>query len=688
MGRKATQTITPFSGQQSGLNRELALPGKGRLVYNFIVYNGVLEKIPGSELYLASGYGADPIVYLGYFQNRWIWQIAYNLVAETAESSQNEILLASDFDKDPIFSDEWRGRLYLANGKQLRFFDGSTVKELGLPPPGLGVTARQVFTLTDAGGGGSLGAGDYKYTLTFLDGNTDTESLPLGALVGADGLFVSTEFDTTLNPMGWLSVSITGLAANHEVIVSISAAFRSYLENNLPDRVTELRLYRAYDSGNGFGDYQFVTSWVRLGDGFNIASREDFTDTTAQANLGAKIFPEQLNPPPTKSGAVNSGANADETIGPKFIRNWRDQIWMFGAEFPRFMVTDSLKSVSQVNEASDAILYASDTFLPDYAPFNYEIGNRDGQKASGLGVASDTLCIFKERSIYSMLGSDTTNFVPKVIDQKRGCIAPGSLQETPKGIICLSDAGFIIFNGRAESELISKDIDDEVREINREELGKISSTYDSAREIYECHFPKGTALENNRTVYFNLNERAWSVGRAFNARSVKYVQISDRASEKMVGLTAGGHILKVSDGRNVADEGAAILARWRSAEIDFGEKALQKTAHWLYVTAACSVNFIIDVSVYSDYAQGPVFEATDIDSESDYATYASSQTDPDGAIYDTSRYSGRITQKKLKIPVEGIGRSFYVEVTEKENNTDRFYFQILAIELEASILGK
>ena len=94
------------------------------------------------------------------------------------------------------------------------------------------------------------------------------------------------------------------------------------------------------------------------------------------------------------------------------------------------------------------------------------------------------------------------------------------------------------------------------------------------------------------------------------------------------------------------------------------------------------------MSIFGDYMQGTIFELNNIDSNSSFAVYASSATDPKGAIYGSDRFTGDLVTKQLKIPVEGVANNFQVEVEEKQSVDDRSQFELLAISLEVSGMGR
>ena len=697
-------SIRTMMGQASGYNPEGLDPKKALVAYNFYLQNGMMKKIPGSSLYLHSSYGSSPIPWLAFFQSRAIWQLGQNLLIETSEGSQTETLLASDFDTDTIRSDVWQEKIYLANGKQLRFYESDNVFDLGVYPPGNGKVPRQMFEGSDVGPG-SL-SGEVRYTITVANSVTETESLPIGSLPDELGLFNTAEFDSDTNPLGWITLIFSGLTSRALSIV-FDLTFRTWLKENVSPQVDIVRIYRAQDTGSGLSDYRLLAGYdfdafvdyvgpdplLPIEGVGAITSPGEYIDdgsgVQAQASLGAILLPEDKAPPPTRDSVVNAGA-AETAVGPKFVRFWRDSLFLFGSNFPTYTVTDSFKGVSDKNFAVSDFLYGSDTSLPEYYPFNWEIGSGDGQEPTGIAVVGDVLCLFKERSIYTLVGTSLNNFVPKIQDEVRGCIASGSLQETPYGAMCLSAAGVIRFGGTGASEIISDDILDVIQSINKSALNVIASSYDPIQEIYTLYYPSGTATQNNMQAQFSIKDRGWTTGeRARFIASAVTIPKTDAPYKSLVATAAGGYLLNISSRETVSDyEDQRITAYWRSAPFDFGEPGLNKRLSWLYVRARCAVNWIASVAVYCDEGQAYVFQLDDANSESVISRYASSQTDPDGAVYDESRYVGEQTETLLKIPINGIGREFFVEITEASMTEERHSFDLISVDIDAELLAR
>lgn len=694
--------IPGFQGQASGYNPQSIDPRKALVAYNFYLQNGMLKKIPGSSLYLHSAYGSSPIPWLAFFLQRAMWQLGQNILIETADGSQAERLLSSDFNISTVRSDVWQEAIYLANGYQLRMYSTEGgMQDLGLLPPGAGTVPRQIFDANVTATGSKFPANSsVRYTMTYFDSVLQTESLPIGSLPDELGLFNTAEIDNQNNPGGWIYANVDVDASGANVIsLDFSSTFRSFIQNTAPSRANIFRIYRAIDTGSGFGDYQLFTGFPIVNGfiNFNAYSVEGISlqmqsgrvdDIYGQSELFQILLTEEIAPPPTRQGVINAGA--PDAVGPKFVRFWRDSLFLFGTDFPQYTITDSFTGITEQNLAAKSFLYASDTSLPEYYPFNWEIGSGDGQMPTGLAVVGDVICAFKERSIYTLVGTILDNFVPKIQDEVRGCIAPGSLQETPYGAICLSAAGVIRFRGTGMSEVISNDILDEIESINKNALNVITSSYDPIQEIYTLYYPKGTATQNTNQLQLSVKDGGWTIGeRSRFVSSAVTIPKADAPYKSLIGTAAGGYLLNISSREVVTDyDGQRITAYWRSAPFNFGDANLKKRLCWVYVRARCSINWVINLVIMDTDNNSILFALDDINSESAISLYASSETDPDGAVYDEDNYTGSQTTTLLKIPVSGIAREFYVEITEASMNEDRHSFDLISVDVDAEVLQR
>ena len=670
--RRQVEEIRAFGGQKSGRPPRSLNPQDSELIYNFSNIDGILEKINGGAAYLTSALGSSPIRWLGRYKNKWMWQVADKLGIEAAEDSATESTVTTDFTSERAFSDKWRDNIFLANTKKFSFYDGTTFKDVGLLPIGEGKAPRPLAPTFTTGTSGSIPAGTHAITFTLYDSTTQTESLPWGALPGQFGLLNTAQFNADTNPLGWLSSNITFPANGIAIITDVK---NTLFANGYPSRADKIRIYRSKtgDLTTFYLDSEYNVDKV-------FSASPDLSISKSDADLGEILITEERQPPPQRSALINSGA-ASSATGIRHLRQWRDSLLAVGVEIDRYTISDSVWGGSDTVLQSDSLLYASDAFQYDYWPFNFEIGRGDGQKLRAVAVIVDIPLIFKDASTYMLVGDNVTNAIPRRIDSRRGCVHESTLQETPLGAICLSGEGFILARPAVPTDVISKDIQDVIDDINFDKLDNADSAYDRVDGLYYCMLPTGGATYPNKTVVFDVKTGQWSTHREREGTAIHFDIGSDSKPRALIGASSGGQLVNLIGETNVTHLGSQITARWRSGQFALGDPSVRKKAKWLYVLAEANEAWTIDIRIFSDLYRGTVYEATSISSQSNYAVYG---TD----LYGTGRYVGEKVRELVKIPIEGVGRLFQVEVVHNSTQAKQWGFRVLSVQLEGVVMGR
>jgi len=667
--QKQIEEIRAFGGQKSGLPPRALNPQDSELIYNFSNIDGILYKINGGVEYFKTVLGTSAIKWLGRFNNRWMWQVGSKIGIEQSEDSATELTVTEDFTSEKIFSDKWRDNIFLANGKRFSFYGDDGFKDVGILPPGGGAVPRTNAPIVTTTSGSKIAAGARRYAFVVYDSDTGTESLPWGSLPDEKGLLNTAEYDADTNPNGWLTLDVT----TSGTVGSINIKPYPMFDSAVPLRGDKLRVYRTK-----IGD---TSSFFFVAD-FDIgivASATAFQDNKADIELGAILITAERQPPPQRTALIGAGF-PDNSVGIKYLRQWRDSLLAVGVEFERTTVTDAIKSSSLTVNRADSFLYASDPFQYDYWPFNFEVGRGDGQKLVGVAVIVDIPLIFKSDSTYMLVGDNVTNAIPRRIDSQRGCVNASTLQETPIGAICLSGEGFILARPASETQIISSDISDVVDDINFDKLDNADSSYDRVEGLYYCMFPTGGATTPNKTLTYDIRSGQWSTQRKREGTAIHFDVGSNSKPRSLVGASSGGQLVDIGDATNVTHLGSRITGRWRSGQFSLGDPSVRKKVKWLYVLAEANEAWTIDVRVFSDLFRGTVYEATSIDSTSNYAVYGTDK-------YGTGRYVGGKVRELLKVPVEGVGRLFQVEIVHNSTDTKQRGFSLLSVQLEGVVMG-
>jgi hypothetical protein len=653
---------------------------KAARIVNFFIRKGKLQKAWGASLYaqpVVTG-GSGGITWIDRFISRWIFQQGNAVALEDSDGSKTFTpigLITGGENGARINSDKWRNRIFMVNGFENKFYEDSLLTgqkflTLGIIPPGNGSrSAQPVLAGTVVDGGHLTDATTYKYVITWFDSQRGIESLPNGAVVGDDGLWSGDAHVTvtTATPKLTAEINITAIkAAGYDV-----------------DRVTHFIVYRQLqvdgltykriknDPGTGFGQgvFPIATSVVDDDAGTTDAS-------LVESVLGA-ILNIDNSPPPSGQNYSDNGSSAN--YGARFVKFFRDQLWLFGVQYPGLL--------SESFIPANGIAYASDVQNPDYWPYEFDIARNNQQKDTGLAVFLNTLIFFKERSTYAIEGTNPNNYVVRPIDVRRGCIAPGSIQETPVGVIALSAEGFILSTGSGASTPISEEIFDEVRNINFAQRDKIISAYDNQEGKYECHVPMLPSANNTQIFVYDTNFKTWSMKKIGMSQAVKYDINSSLSRVGLAGDQLTSKLYNVVDETQTTFNGQTILAHWHSKHFDFGVPDKNKRLCLIQIKGKAYTDFKITVDIIMDFGRDTI-SIPDILSESTYSKWAASATDEAGMDWDKDNWAGEFVDKKFEIPASGIANNFQIIIRESENAANRGGFQLEEILLSANQLGR
>lgn len=125
-------------------------------------------------------------------------------------------------------------------------------------------------------------------------------------------------------------------------------------------------------------------------------------------------------------------------------------------------------------------------------------------------------------SLWILLGDTGGNFKATPVSQETGCVASGSVCETPIGMIFLARDGFYLYDGVASPKKISEDIDRIFTQFyGSYDLGAIvmdhnnadlaTARYNTVRGTYECWIPMLNFDGNHIGLAYNLNTQGWTL---------------------------------------------------------------------------------------------------------------------------------------------------------------------------------
>ncbi len=556
----------------------------------------------------------------------------------------------------------------------------------------VGVTA---LTFTKVASAGIAAYVPYRYVLTWWDAVRRVESLPHGSWVGEDG------FWNSYSPLAGAGNAITLTGADVGARVSITQ-FKNFGYDT--DRVTHFILYRGtQDSFKQFAGAPTTipTTFKRIADpdisdtadikGTLLTIDHDFYDDyTKEESLG-KLLDESLSPPPGGKYYLGRGDTQDVgNYGPRFVKLFRDSLWYFGVRFPgtihgQRVVVDGSNIIAATYFPFSGFAYASDPQAFDYWKFSFDVGRASGQEDTGLAIHRNTLIFFKSASAYYLSGSTLDNYAIQLLDSKRGIVAPGSIQETTKGVIGLSADCFAIFDSVGGAKPISEEISDEVDAINLDLADKITSAFDPKEEKYECHVPVLNTY-NTKVFIYDLKQSAWSFTTRAGA-SAAYGLSSNRRVTGLLGDTQNSRLYKTIDQSQITFNGQTILGSWSSKHFDFGNPAKLKSLQRVLITARAVRDFKLSIDVIPDFGDGDSVSIEDISPDVKNDDWNDVAPDTAGADWDEGQWGEATTKKKFSILVQCIGRNLQLVVRNANADANAASFEIEEIVLEASLLG-
>jgi hypothetical protein len=703
------EKVSVFSGIKSSYpsNGAALQSGDAEDMLNFMIRKARLRKIWGAADYATIATGSGAIRWIDRFLNRWIVQRAGSISFETAESSQvfSEMGTIEVDDESRIVSDKWRGNIYLSNGLENKFYDNQSAQgivdffnrnrfgNVGLTPPGNGLREdaglQPELTLSEQAGTGVANQGfkdstAYEFLIIWWDNLRDVYSLPNGAEVQEDGLWLGNKPATITTSAG------TGID-DRTIRVDITNYVNAGFDTNRVTHWVALAREVGVDAdfkrvGNstvvpGSATANFNTS------GVSPALGRYTQDIAPTDGVGTIVLDESISPPP--SGKFYQGIlNGDVgNYGPRFIREHNEQLFFFGVRFPG-LATEVDGEVELFLGKANGIAYASEVENFDYIRDNYNVGRETDQEDTGLEKFRNILYFIKSGSCHYLDGTNPLNYSVRACDSNRGFTVPGSIQATTIGIIGLSLEGFGIITSPGPIEIISEDIFNKISGINLLHKDKITSSFDEKEGKYECHVPCGANTNVSRVFVYDVNLKTWEVYSKRVAGALKYSKDSQMRKVALLGDKGTGELYSIANELQATISGDQIKAHWRSKQFDFGYPGRLKRLKFIRIKARSTDEFSLDVDIVLDAGQQQTVTLGTQNSESVYATWADAADDSDGGEFGESDWSGATVPVKFEILAEGVARNFQIIIKESGTDAASANFEIEEIVLVADLLGR
>lgn len=685
------ETIRAFGGIKSSLPHGALNSTDAEDCVNFVPRRTRLRKLWGTVLRFTSGAGNGPIGWIGRLQDRWLAQHG-NAILKELTVGQNDFLQIGEIllgEGNPVRSAKWENRVFLSNGVENKFLEftptlGFKYLNVGLLAPGgypASTVSRPLFMIAanptvSANVSSGLPDALFTYAITFWDDIRKVESLPYVSLVGEDGLWFWA--DENFPP-----IYVGSGAVQMQVTLDISA-IKAF---GYDERVTHFIIYRATQADG--------TVWKRVPtingvDAFiTEIANNTFVDTAAEENLGT-VLDLSLSPPPSGRGYLNFNEIDDDgpqNYGPRFVEQYRDQLWLFGVRFPGTAEGyDAEENRSVTFQPQSGIAYASDVGNPDYWLYTFDVGKSTGQEDTGVEKHNGILMFFKSRSAYRLVGSSPENYEIAEMDANKGFTIPGSVRATSIGVVGIGEGGFTLFTGIGEGALIGDELFDTFDRINMDYADQISSAYDSLEEKYECSVPLDGATHNTHVFSLDCKTRTWTLTRrAFGAGA--YELVADKIPVSLLGDRQNGRLYSASDYSKVTLNGQTMHGKWRSRAIDFGLPGDLKSVQMVEITARAVTDFRLSIDLIMDFGQGDTASVEDVAPDVRGDKWAEDSDDTDGMNWDSGQWSKGSEKKKFTILIQGVAKNFNLVVRNSDTDADRASFEIEEIIVHASRLS-
>jgi len=692
------QVIKGFAGQNSGQAPDAVDASFSERIRNFEIISGYLRKINGTSVYVVlTGSGKISMLeYLPTATSGWLIQRGLSLFKEASSTDSTISTLKVLNSTNTLRATRWKDAIYFVNGRDAltflpNFGATGTIKQLGMYPPRGTVDNANSSVIN---GGSLTDASVYRWTITYFDPDTGTESPAVNSRPGQYGLFVQDPYASSQwKPAYWEETTAAPNQTGSITFAALNAIFSNTGDVARDARQTHFKLYRTTAGGTVFRQSGAIRNIATF-----IAAAAALTDGTADSTLGIPLQTDSASPPPRLErirAAIQTDSSlsfADSSVRTYIhMREFKDSLFGFGAYGP------GIASTSAEDDSYDpykSILYIHDTFIPDYVFTTRDVADGDGQLPTGVAVLGDnTLILLKESSIYYLSGTNVRNYEVRPLDTRRGCIATGSIQETPYGVICLDRSGVVLIDAIGPAKDITDPfITDVIDYINLNAVSTVYSTYDRDTGIYRLSIPIEGSTKPNRTIMYNVKDKAWSYAEGQEGYSQaigigpsknKIILVGDSVNQNKV--------LNASSETNVLHVAQTIEGEWLSSMLYLGDPTVKKRAKFLYVMAESNQDWTITVGILPDYGQyAGECTVENVNSTSNYAVWAASLVDSGAnvGVFDTSLWSGRYVRKMIKIPVGGVGYGFQIRIQHLDTVSDNYGFRLLSVKLECTEMGK
>ena len=285
----------------------------------------------------------------------------------------------------------------------------------------------------------------------------------------------------------------------------------------------------------------------------------------------------------------------------------------------------------------------------------------------GLKVFRDNLFIFCENRIFKLTGSALANFAVEPVTRNIGCVNGNTIQEFAGDLIFLGPDGLRTVAGTArigdvELGTISKNVQSLFDE-NITDSSLFESVVIPDKTQYRIFFTKDTiSQKRTKGVICVMKGDGFEFAESLGIKPSSTDTLVEAGDVVVIHGTFDGFVQRQEKGNNF--DGTAILGRYRSPDLNFGDVGVRKTMHRVILNYKPEANISADLLLRYD---------NDSVGASRPAAY-SLTTSTVGAQYGTSVYStsssttqfvyGGGSQPLVRQPVEGSGFTVALKIDD------------------------
>lgn len=210
----------------------------------------------------------------------------------------------------------------------------------------------------------------------------------------------------------------------------------------------------------------------------------------------------------TTNAGVTLGGHVGQSLVPKFLENFNNQLFMAG-----------------FSGAPSSIVW-SEIGMPESVDpeFIAEFRTDDGDKITGMKIYNGNLVVFKSNSFFVLSGDDPDNFSIREVSTEYGCLSNRAIAVYNDIMLFLDRKGIVQFNG-ANFQVISNKIDPIFSRMNvAAALDQATMIHDKTRNQVILGIPVDGSSTNNLTVVYDYIVNAWTTYDGYNPAQYQLIQ--------------------------------------------------------------------------------------------------------------------------------------------------------------------